>query len=338
MLKEVLLRELFMKPILSIISALLVTVIPFFILFDIGLISGIHFISLIFLFIIFMVIGGGISTWFSNENKIRYSLYYGLISLFLFGIILQLYFGNSYYMYLLAPIFAGFAGVIAKNEKDNIKNILNNMSNVNYKSFFVNLYNRNKIFLNSSIVIFLVSIVVGGVGPFLSGSFHNYMINLTLNYFPEIRGDNPTTFAIFLNNSTLAFLYLYIGGFGFGIISTLQLIKIGLLTSFISVKYPYSILFLLPHGIVELSAYVIATAAGFKLLSIPIIMIRDSIGIQNDIPINDQINKVLDVNYLKFKDSVILLVIAIFLLFIAAIIEANITAPLAHYILSFIVH
>jgi uncharacterized membrane protein SpoIIM required for sporulation len=44
------------------------------------------------------------------------------------------------------------------------------------------------------------------------------------------------------------------------------------------------------------------------------------------------------VNYLKFKDSVILLVIAIFLLFIAAIIEANITAPLAHYILSFIVH
>ena len=67
-------------------------------------------------------------------------------------------------------------------------------------------------------------------------------------------------------------------------------------------------------------------------------MIRDSIGIQNDIPINDQINKVLDVNYLKFKDSVILLVIAIFLLFIAAIIEANITAPLAHYILSFIVH
>jgi len=135
MLKEVLLRELFMKPILSIISALLVTVIPFFILFDIGLISGIHFISLIFLFIIFMVISGGISTWFSNENKIRYSLYYGLISLFLFGIILQLYFGNSYYMYLLAPIFAGFGGVIAKNEKDNIKNVLNNISNVDYKSF-----------------------------------------------------------------------------------------------------------------------------------------------------------------------------------------------------------
>ena len=63
-----------MKPILSIISALLVTVIPFFVLFDIGLLYHIHIMSLIFLFIIFMIIGGGISTWFSNENKIRYSV------------------------------------------------------------------------------------------------------------------------------------------------------------------------------------------------------------------------------------------------------------------------
>ena len=162
------------------------------------------------------------------------------------------------------------------------------------------------------------------------------MMNLTLHYFSEIRGDNPTTFAIFLNNSTLAFLYLYIGGIGFGIFSTLQLIQIGLLTSFISVEYPYSIIFLLPHGIFELSAYVIATAAGFKLLSITISMIRDFIALQDDIPINDQVDEILDVNYLKFKDSIILIVIAIFILFIAAIIEANITVPLAHYILSLI--
>ncbi|MGB9200715.1 stage II sporulation protein M [Methanobacterium sp.] len=327
-----------MKPILAIISALLVTVIPFLVLFDIGLLYHIRIMNLIFLFIIFMIIGGGISTWFSNENRIRYSVYYGLIILLLFGTIQLLNVVNSYYIYLLAPIFAGFAGIIAKNEKDNIKNGLNNISNINYKSFFVNLYKRNKLFLNASILIFLASLIVGSVGPFLSGSFHNFMMNLTLHYFSEIRGDNPTTFAIFLNNSTLAFLYLYIGGIGFGIFSTLQLIQIGLITSFISVQYPYSILFLLPHGIFELSAYVIATAAGFKLLSITISMIRDFIALQDDIPINDQVDEILDVNYLKFKDSLILIVIAIFILFIAAIIEANITVPLAHYILSLISH
>jgi uncharacterized membrane protein SpoIIM required for sporulation len=239
-------------------------------------------------------------------------------------------------MYLLAPIFAGFAGVIAKNEKDNIKNVLNNRSNVNYKRFFLNLYKRNKIVLNASIAIFLASMIVGGLGSFISGSFHNFMINLTSTYFSEIRGDNPTTFAIFLNNSTIAFLYLYIGGFGFGIFSTIQLIKIGLLISFISVEYPYRIIFLIPHGIFELSACVIATAAGFKLLNLTISMIRDFNDIQNDTPITDQIDRILNVNYLKFKDSVILLLIAIFILFIAAIIEANFTVPLSQYILSLI--
>jgi stage II sporulation protein M len=327
-----------MKPVLSIITALFITVIPLCVLFSIGISYGIHFISLTFLFIMFMVIGGGLSTWLSDGNRIRYSLYYGAISLLLFGIILQVYFGDSSRMYLLAPIFAGFAGVITKNEKDKIRNILNDRSYVNYKGLFVNLYRRNKIFLNVSIVMFLISLIIGAVGPFISSSFHDYMINLTLNYFSDIRGVSPTTISIFLNNSTLALLYLYIGGFGFGIISTLQLIKIGLLTSFISAEYPKSIIFLLPHGIFELSAYVIATAAGFKFLSVAIGMIKGFVELKEDIPINDQVNKIINDNYLKFRDSVFLLVIAIFILFIAAIIEANITIPLSHYILSLIYH
>ena len=324
-----------MKPVLSIISALLITIVPFIILFDIGLIYRVHFISLIFLFIIFVILGGGISTWFSKENRIRYSLYYGLISLLIFGIVLQLFFGNSYYMYLLAPIFAGIGGVIAKNEKDTVKNVLNKRLRRNYKNSFINLYKRNKIVLSASLAIFLASMIIGSVGPFLSSSFHHFMINLTRDYFTTIRGDSPTTLSLFLNNSTLAFLYLYVGGFGFGIISTLELIKIGLLTSFISVEYPISILYVLPHGIFELSAYIIATAAGFKLLKIAVSMIRDFVNIENDMPVNEQVNKILDVNYLRFRDSVILIVIAMFILFIAAIIEANITVPLAHYILSF---
>jgi stage II sporulation protein M len=327
-----------MKPVLSIISALLITVIPFFVIFDIGLSYNIHYIGLIFLFIMFIVIGGGLSIWFSDENRIRYSLYYGLISLILFGIILEFYFKDTSRMYLLAPIFAGFAGVITKNEKVKIRNLLNNRSYAAYKGLFVNLYTRNKIFLNVSMVIFLISLIIGSVGPLLSTSFHSYMIHLILNYFSDIKGTSPTTLSIFLNNSTLAFIYLYIGGFGFGIISTLQLIKIGLLTSFISVEYPKSIIFLLPHGIFELSAYVIATAAGFKFLSVAIGMITGFVNIQDDIPINNQVNKIIDDSYMKFRDSVFLIVIAIFILFIAAIIEANITVPLSYYILSLIYH
>ena len=327
-----------MKPISAIISASLITLIPFFIIYNIGLIFHINSLILIFIFIIFIILGGGISAWFSNDNKIRSSIYYGLISLMLSGIVLQLVFGLSHLMFLLAPIFAVFGGVIAKNEKDNIENILNNQFHADYKFFFINLYKRNKVFLIVSLCIFLGSMIVGGVGSFISSSFHDFMINLTTNYFSDIRGASPTTFAIFLNNSTLAFVYLYLGGFGFGIFSTLQLIKIGLLTSFITVEYPNSILYLLPHGIFENLGYIIATAAGFKLFSVAINMIREFIGIQNDRPINKQVNHLLDVNYLRFRDSVILIMTAIFILFIAAIIEANITIPLAHYILSVMHH
>ena len=322
-----------MKPIFSIISALIITLIPFFVLYDIFTFQ-IHSISLIFLFIIFMVVGGGISTWFSNENKIIYSVYYGLICLVLVGIILKLLFGYYNYIYLMAPVLAGFAGVIVKNERDNIKNLLNNKFRMDYKDFFVKLYKRNKISLIVSLAIFLASMIIGSVGPLLSSSFHDFMLNMTVNYFTNIKGVSPTTFSIFLNNGILAFLYLYIGGFGFGIISTLELIKIGLLTSFISVEYPISILYTLPHGIFELSGYVIATGAGYNLLMIAISMLKDFTDMENEIPINEQINRILNENYTRFKDSVILIIIAIFILFIAAIIEANITVHIANYILS----
>ena len=323
-----------MKPIFSIISALLITLLPFFVLYDTRITFQIHTISLIFLFIIFMIVGGGISTWFSNENKIIYSVYYGIISLVIVGIILKLFFGDSYYICFLAPIFAGFAGVIAKNEKGSIKNLLKNKFRMDYKDFLVKLYKRNKISLFISLAIFLASVIIGSVGPFLSSPFHEYMLNMTITYFTNIKGVSPTTFSIFLNNGTLAFLYLYVGGFGFGIINTLELIKIGLLTSFISVEYPISIIYTLPHGIFELTGYVIATAAGYNLLSIAINILKDFTKMENTFPINEQINRILDYNYTRFKDSVILIMIAIFILFIAAIIEANITVPLANYILS----
>jgi stage II sporulation protein M len=322
-----------MKPILSIISALLITIIPFIVLYD-GLVYHVNIIILIFLFIIFNILGGCMSTWFSKENKIRYSLYYGLLSLIIFGIVLQYIFGHSYFMYILSPIFAVIGGIIAKEEKDGIKDMLNNRLMIDYRTSLVDLYKRNRIFLFASLGIFLGSMLIGSVGPLISSSFKHFMINLTINYFTTIRGDSPTTLSIFLNNSTLAFIYLYVGGFGFGILSTLELIKIGLLTSFISVEYPRSIIYVLPHGIFELSAYIIATAAGFKLLSITISLIRDFLEINDDMPINEQINRILDVNYLKFRDSLILILIAIIMLFIAAIIEANITIPLANYILS----
>jgi len=110
------------------------------------------------------------------------------------------------------------------------------------------------------------------------------------------------------------------------------LVFIGLINGFQFVKYPFLLVYILPHGIFEISSYIIATAAGFKLLSTALHIIWGLLHIRRSTPLVEQINKVFGGNYLRFRDSLILFVIAIVLLFIAAIIEANVSMKLGNYI------
>lgn len=144
-----------------------------------------------------------------------------------------------------------------------------------------------------------------------------------------------TTLSIFLNNSTNIILIYYIGGISFGIISIFHLVRDALVFRFISVNDPIdTIFYILPHGIFEFSGIIIATAAGFKLLITAMNIIGGGLHIKKDRALARQINSILRANYLKFRDSLILFIIAIILIFIAAIIEANISIPLAEHVIS----
>ena len=59
---------------------------------------------------------------------------------------------------------------------------------------------------------------------------------------------------------------------------------------------------------------------------------------KKDMPRVDQVNGILNMNYLKFRDSMALIVIVIVLLVIAAIIEVNISMALGNYITSLNIH
>lgn len=67
--------------------------------------------------------------------------------------------------------------------------------------------------------------------------------------------------SIFLNNSTSAFRQLYFNGMFFGITSIMELVGIGLIIGFHSIKYPFTIFYVFPHGIFENLSYIIAGAA-----------------------------------------------------------------------------
>lgn len=319
-----------MKPILSIFSALIITILLFLGMgylshFNISL-NGFPFFAIVFL-------GGMMATWFSMGNKIRYSVYYGIIFAVWYGFFYDLLSLNHFIILILNIMVAGMGGTIAKNEKNTIKKLLNSKFRGKYKSFFVNLYKRNKKVLTVSLIIFFASVIIGGLGPYLSSSFNHFMTNFMINYLSIIeRIGKLTTLYIFVNNSNVAFFTMYIGGILFGITSIIGLAESGLVLGFAVFKYPFTIFYLLPHCIFELSSYILATAAGFKLLSTALSIIWNGLHIKRDNSVVKQVNNILSANYMKFRDSLTLFVLAIVLLFIAAIIEAHISLALGNYI------
>lgn len=96
-------------------------------------------------------------------------------------------------------------------------------------------------------------------------------------------------------------------------------IHIGGINSPIGISTPgVFIIYTLPHGIFEISGIIVAGAAGFRLTSTIINIIRRNTSISE--------------HYWELKDSLILVAIAIILIFIAAVIEANISLPFGNYI------
>lgn len=317
-----------MRPIFSIIIALIFTVLCTLCVFIIGYFSAVDSgYQFFFLFLIIVSFGGLIVAWYSKDNKVKYSIYYGLI--IVLYMIINALFRKSFsaldpLSLILILIAAGIGGLIVRNDEKAIKSLLNNKFQVDYKNFIFSLYKRNKIYLIISLAIFLVSAVIGGVGPYLSGLMNHYTTSLWTQYISGLPKNNISTLSIFMNNGDLTFFHLYINGIIFGISNTIELVYIGLLNGFGFVKYPvYSIIYILPHGVFEVSGYIVGCAAGYKLLSTTINLVRDAFYRKRDAPITKHLNNILNLHYLEFRDSLTLLSIALIILLGAAAIEAN---------------
>ncbi len=321
-----------MKQFLSIISALIITIGAWF-----ALIKTYHFLSLSMVYTIpffaFIFLGGVISTWYSAKVKIKYSVYYGIILVLMYGF----YYGprNSLLAILVILVLSVMGGYTAKNEK----NESDNRPKISYKSFFINLYKRNKDVLIVSSSIFFISVLIGGIYPFISISFHHLMVSFMTVYLSAlIHMGHLNSLSIFLNNSTIAVSNLYIYGLFFGITPTIGLVETGLIIGFTFFQYPFTIFYILPHGVLECSGYIVASAGGFKLLTIALNMVREGLHIKKDKSIDEQISDIMDRYYSKFRDSLLLVGIAIALLIVAAVIEGNFSGAIGNHITGLNIH
>jgi len=216
------------------------------------------------------------------------------------------------------------------------KLVYDSISLSEYKGFFKGVYKRNKKLLLLSAAIYFVSLLIGLLIGYLSPDFiGNFVVNTTQQIHSHVE---LTTASIFNNNLQVAIM-TYIGG-ATGIISAGLLFFngfiLGSLVGFLmqgdivnsSTSNLVDILsYILPHGIFEIPAFIIATAAGFRITSVVIDLINSMRG-----------KPYISDDYQKFKDSMALFAIAVVLLFIAAIIEANFTIPIGNYITGLHVH
>jgi stage II sporulation protein M len=213
------------------------------------------------------------------------------------------------------------------------------MSNLNsdnnilgkYSRYVIDLYNRNKTILLIAVIIYFASLFIGlSIGYFstaFTGNFLTYLLNKLRGMIIEI-----TTFSILLHNLQ-SLLVSYFGGliivipigalafngFIYGAFVGFFLHGGVLHNYFVSNPVDF-IIYTLPHGIFEIPGFIIASAGGFRLATL-VIGILTSLG--NETPISE--------NYWKIKDSLALVAIAIVLICIAAVIEANYSIHLGNY-------
>ncbi|MGZ7048527.1 MAG: stage II sporulation protein M [Methanobacterium sp.] len=204
--------------------------------------------------------------------------------------------------------------------------------NNKFQGFFMGLYKRNEFLLIISAAIFFGSLFAG---YFLAGFVDQIMAGALKSFKDSIsKGQiKLTTLSIFINNMKIAF-FLYGGGIFVGITTLIMLAYNGLFIGYVASKFNIGdfLIYTIPHGIFELSGIVVAGAAGLRLASTVINILRDIFDIQRYMPVGEQLKSILDANYFEFKDSLKLFLIAAVLILIGAIIEANFTVAWGNFI------
>jgi|WetSurMetagenome_2_1015567.scaffolds.fasta_scaffold165550_1 stage II sporulation protein M len=205
-----------------------------------------------------------------------------------------------------------------------------------YYRFFSELYNRNKKFIIISAGVYFISLIIGlFVGYFVTSPIENFLTSLVKSDRQFVTENGISTASIFFHNLQSIFLtfaggilviitpsILFFNGFIYG--SFLGFFAsnhhiIGGKVSSVGLLNPTNfIIYTLPHGIFEISGFIIAGAAGFRITATIITLIM------KDTPLSD--------HYGELKDAIALFAIAVILILIAAVIEANFSLSLGNYL------
>ena len=205
------------------------------------------------------------------------------------------------------------------------------MAKEKYDGLISGIYSRNETYFMLSAMIFIASLFIGYafaglLEPILASMLGDFKRRLSQG---ELQ---LTTLSIFTNNLKVI-LMIYAGGIIVGAFTAFYLITNGIFIGYTAAQFNLGdfIIYTIPHGVFEILGIIIAGAAGFKLGHIVFKLIKGMLHIQSDFSVTNQIKYLFESNWDDFKDTLLLMGIAIVLIIIAAVIEANLTLSWANY-------
>lgn len=192
---------------------------------------------------------------------------------------------------------------------------------------------ENKLAILVSIFILVISLILGYC---LEGYLYSYLNPIVEDLTQKVQsGVIKVTFQdIFFNN-----LRVICGMFICGILFCFSALILAFNGFFVGYYVAGAddlfavLMYIIPHGIFEFSSCILACAAGFVLFNFIYKFIRALM--DSDDSISGQLRISYDESYDKLKQAIILFIVSVVLMVVAGIIEAYLTVPIAHFILSF---
>ncbi|RAP53423.1 MAG: hypothetical protein BZ138_00985 [Methanosphaera sp. rholeuAM270] len=189
--------------------------------------------------------------------------------------------------------------------------------NIFKKSFLKEYLSRNKNLILLSLIIFILSIIIGAVFSSYFKVMATQLMKRLLESIP-MKSVSENAVNLFKSNLT-ASMIIILGGLIFSITSVLAIMVNGILIGYVStlINPVVYLVGVIPHGIFELTALILSLTGAFILTKIEIRIIQAIF--------SHSLHSELENTKILLKDLVFTVLVSFVLLAIAAIIEAAIT-------------
>ncbi len=230
---------------------------------------------------------------------------------------------------LLSNVILRYVELIYYNKND-----YPNHMDYTHKNMILKYFSRMKYYFLLSLIIFIAFVILG---YFYAGIFEPIVLPSVQGLHEGVQQGTVQleTVSLFLNNFSVA-MNMIIGGLHFSAMTIYLLIYNGLVIGYSAclTDLTYFLSFTLPHGIIELSAIVLAAGAGFRV-SHALLVLIDGIKI-NKKNRSEIFVKNVEICSKMLSDVLIIIILIAVMLIIAAFIEANLTIPIGKQLMGMI--